>query len=65
MRQITDDNSIPWGFWTYDHLFPPALAGQTPDYDPVVMNALGPNPTLIDFGITFQATEARPYMLVK
>ena len=62
MRQITDANSIPWAFWGYYHLFPTDLATQTPNYDPVVWQALGPNPLLLNFGISFK-TGLAPFVL--
>jgi hypothetical protein len=64
MRQIADDNNIPWAFWGYYHLFPAALATQTPDYDPMAMRALGPNPLLINFGINFKS-QYTPFMLAR
>ena len=62
MRQIADDNSVPWAFWGYHHLFPTALAGQAPNYDPVVFKALGPTPYQINFGINMTGSAA-PYLL--
>jgi len=64
MRQIADDNTIPWAFWGYYHLFPVALEGQTPDYDPVAMQALGPNPTIINFGVNF-TSQYLPFILAR
>src|SRR5580693_1494153 len=62
MRQIAEANSIPWGYWAYYHLFPPAMAAQTPAYSPVVAKALGPTPYPINFGISMTGSVA-PYML--